>query len=239
MFYLPCAFLKSQPAFLSCCQCTWHSRESVSLRKQHTLLLAYARIIGHCSLVGILCSNQSTTHCLHQQPEDCRRHISQYSLLRLKSYFSASTGYTVPKATICTSKADVSSTSSSGSPLAFRGHACLCMRVNTATHWASVLRTNERTTLRGQLYGHEQSSIDSYNEHAKKFEDEWNECRTLVWPDMNMYSVMWWHYNRDSLPHRHEWAVMWTAVLYKTGRRELSCQWCAARLMHKVPGSSI
>lgn len=72
----------------------------------------------------MLYSNQSTIHCLHQQPEDySRRHLSQYSLLRLKSYFSASTGYSVPKATICTSAADVSVTPSSGSPWAFRGHA--------------------------------------------------------------------------------------------------------------------
>lgn len=87
-------------------------------------ILVYGRIIGHCSLVGILYCNQSTTHCLHQQPEDyCRRRLSQYSLLRLKSYFSASTGYSVPKATICTSMADVSVTPSSGSLWAFRVHA--------------------------------------------------------------------------------------------------------------------
>ena len=57
------------------------------------ILLLYGRTRGHCFLVGILYSNQSTAHCLHRQLEDyCRRCLGQYSLLRLKSYFSASTG---------------------------------------------------------------------------------------------------------------------------------------------------
>ncbi|KAI9528551.1 hypothetical protein NQZ68_018727 [Dissostichus eleginoides] len=42
-------------------------------------------------------------------------------------------GYSVPKATICTSMADVFATPSSGSPRAFRGHA-VSIRVNTETH---------------------------------------------------------------------------------------------------------
>lgn len=97
--------------------CNRHSQKPESLCEQHTIWLVYGRIIGHRCPVGILYSNQSTAHCLHQQPEDyCRRRLSQYSLLRMKSYFSASTGYGVPKATICTSTADVSSTPSCGSP---------------------------------------------------------------------------------------------------------------------------
>lgn len=84
------------------CLCTDVSRK-LNLHV-NSILLVYGGIISHCSLVRRLYSNQSTTHCLHQQPEDyCRRRLSQYSLLRLKSYFSASTGYSVPKATICAS----------------------------------------------------------------------------------------------------------------------------------------
>lgn len=170
------------------------------------------------------------------------RLLSQYSLLRLKSYFSALTGYSVPKATICTSMADVSATPSSGSPRAFRGHA-VCIRVNTATHWARVLRTNGRKKLRGHLYGCEQSSIEPHCEHAKKYEDKWseNECQALVLlPEMNMFCVMWRHYSGHGFTQGHKWAVEWTAVIDKTERLEGCCQWCGiARLMHKVPSSSI
>lgn len=143
-----------------CNRCLWTDICRKLYLHVNNILLVYGRIIGRCSLEEILQGNQSTTHSLRSKPQDyCWRRPSQYSLLRLKSYFSASTACSVPKATICTSMADVSVTPSSGSPRAFRGHAVwtqqpiepvyrgqlwevICMALNNApfTHTVNMRR---------------------------------------------------------------------------------------------------
>lgn len=73
-----------------------------------SMLTEYWCFMVELWVTALLHGNQSNTHSLRSEPQDrCWKHPSQYSLLRSKSHFSASTVRGIPRATICTSKADV------------------------------------------------------------------------------------------------------------------------------------